>query len=193
MGCFVYIVFGSSKDITIGPTAIMALMTGQHAQLGADYAVLLAFISGLLILLCGLLRLGFLIDFISVAVIAGFTSAAALTIASSQMKSLLGLSIVEESHLHHLGIIPKWIDVFTNIKTCRWQDATLGLLTCAVLLGLRSLNRTDWLKEAEDGEEVRGCRAVCNKLPRPALKFLAKFVWFICTARSLLSLTWLHY
>ena len=107
MGCFVYIVFGSSKDITIGPTAIMALMTGQHAQLGADYAVLLAFISGLLILLCGLLRLGFLIDFISVPVIAGFTSAAAITIASSQVKSLLGLKILVESHLHHLGIIPK--------------------------------------------------------------------------------------
>ena len=136
MGCFVYIVFGSSKDITIGPTAIMALMTGQHAQLGADYAVLLAFISGLLILLCGLLRLGFLIDFISVPVIAGFTSAAAITIASSQIKSLLGLTIVDKSHLH-AGIIPSWVDVFTNIKTCRWQDATLGLLSCIVLLSLR--------------------------------------------------------
>ena len=184
MGCFVYIFFGSSKDITIGPTAIMALMTGQHAQLGADYAVLLAFISGLIILLCGLLRLGFLIDFISVPVIAGFTSAAAITIASSQVKSLLGLTILEHSHLHHLGIIPKWIDVFTNIQTCRWQDASLGLITCVVLLTLRSLNRTDWLKEAEEGEEVRGCRALCNKLPRPALRFLAKFVWFVCTARN---------
>ena len=184
MGCFVYIFFGSSKDITIGPTAIMALMTGQHAQLGADYAVLLAFISGLIILLCGLLRLGFLIDFISVPVIAGFTSAAAITIASSQVKSLLGLTILEHSHLHHLGIIPKWIDVFTNIQTCRWQDASLGLITCVVLLALRSLNRTDWLKEAEEGEEVRGCRALCNKLPRPALRFLAKFVWFVCTARN---------
>ena len=186
MGCFVYIVFGSSKDITIGPTAIMALMTGQHAQLGADYAVLLAFISGLIILLCGLLRLGFLIDFISVPVIAGFTSAAAITIASSQVKSLLGLTILEHSHLHHLGIVPKWIDVFTNIQTCRWQDATLGLFTCVVLLALRALNRTDWLKEAaeEEEEQLRGCRALCHKLPRPAFKFLAKFVWFVCTARN---------
>ena len=137
MGCFVYIIFGSSKDITIGPTAIMALMTGLHAQHGPEYAVLLTFLSGCIILLCGLLRLGFLIDFISVPVIAGFTSAAAITIASSQVKSLLGLTILEKSHLHHLGIIPSWVDVFTNIKTCRWQDATLGLVSCAVLLSLR--------------------------------------------------------
>ena len=120
MGCFVYIVFGSSKDITIGPTAIMALMTGQHAQLGADYAVLLAFISGLIILLCGLLRLGFLIDFISVPVIAGFTSAAALTIASGQWKSLLGLEIEERSH-SHAGVVDYYIDIFNYINTIRWQ------------------------------------------------------------------------
>ena len=71
MGCFVYCIFGSCKDITIGPTAIMALMTSVHAQYGPEYAVLLSFLSGLIILLCGLLQLGFLIDFISVPVIAG--------------------------------------------------------------------------------------------------------------------------
>ena len=70
MGCFVYCVFGSCKDITIGPTAIMALMTSVHAQYGPEYAVLLTLLSGIIILFCGLLQLGFLIDFISVPVIA---------------------------------------------------------------------------------------------------------------------------
>ena len=46
MGCFTYCVFGSCKDITIGPTAIMALMTSVHAQYGPQYAVLLSFLSG---------------------------------------------------------------------------------------------------------------------------------------------------
>ena len=88
--------------------------------------------------MCGLLRLGFLIDFISIPVIAGFTSAAAITIATSQVKSLLGLTIPshEKSHLH-LGIIDPWIDVFTHIRTCRWQDALLGFICCAILLSLR--------------------------------------------------------
>ena len=58
MGCFVYCIFGSSKDITVGPTAIMSLMTAEKAQLNADFAVLLAFISGILIFLFGALRLG---------------------------------------------------------------------------------------------------------------------------------------
>ena len=66
MGCFVYCIFGSCKDITIGPTAIMALMTSVHAQYGPEYAVLLTLLSGIIILFCGLLQLGFLIDFISV-------------------------------------------------------------------------------------------------------------------------------
>ena len=106
MGCFTYCFFGSAKDITIGPTAIMALMTNTYAQYGPQYAVLLSFLSGLIILLCGLLRLGFLIDFISVPVIAGFTSAAALTIASGQWKSLLGLSIDSAHKSHtHAGVV----------------------------------------------------------------------------------------
>jgi len=184
MGCFVYCIFGSSKDITIGPTAIMALMTGVHAQYGPDYAVLLAFLSGLIILACGLLRLGFLIDFISVPVIAGFTSAAALTIASGQVKSLLGLTIPsdEKSHLH-LGVVDGWIDVFTHIKTCRWQDATLGILCCILLLSLRALNRTNWFKPDTSGS-AQGCQAFWNKLPPTGLKILSKTVWFICTGRN---------
>ena len=88
--------------------------------------------------MAALLRLGFLIDFISVPVIAGFTSAAALTIATSQVsvrspseeissssspaqvKSLLGLTIPPDHKSHlHLGVIDSWVDVFTHITTCR--------------------------------------------------------------------------
>ena len=62
MGCFVYTFFGSSKDITVGPTAIMSLMTAEHAAKGAEagpiFAVLLTFISGIIIFIMGLLRLG---------------------------------------------------------------------------------------------------------------------------------------
>jgi len=181
MGCFVYCIFGSSKDITIGPTAIMALMTKEHANLGADYAVLLAFLSGLIILSFGILQLGFLIDFISVPVIAGFTSAAAVTIASGQIKSLLSLTIDEESHLH-LGVVDGWIDVFTNIKTARWQDALLGFICATILLSLRALNRTNWFKASDSPSP--GPQTLFNKLSPTAQKVLAKTVWFICTARN---------
>ena len=86
MGCFMYCIFGTSKDIAMGPTAILAVMTGElykdpdKIQYGAYYAVLLAFASGVIMFLFGILELGFLIDFISAPVIAGFTSAAAINI-----------------------------------------------------------------------------------------------------------------
>lgn len=59
MGCFVYFIFGSCKDVTIGPTAIMGLMVQSHVNdLGVDFAILATFVSGFVILLCGLLNLG---------------------------------------------------------------------------------------------------------------------------------------
>ena len=138
MGCFVYCVLGTAKDVTIGPTAIMALMTNTYAQYGPQYAVLLSFLSGLIILICGLLQLGFLIDFISVPVIAGFTSAAALTIASGQWSSMLGLTIDNDNKSHtHAGVTDYYIDIVNNIGTIRWQDAVLGLVCSLVLLSLR--------------------------------------------------------
>jgi sodium-independent sulfate anion transporter 11 len=59
MGAIVYVIFGSCKDITIGPTALMALMTHDYVQgRSADFAILLAFLSGCLQLLMACLRLG---------------------------------------------------------------------------------------------------------------------------------------
>lgn len=58
MGSFLYVIFGSSKDITIGPTAISSLLTAEYGKFGTDYAVLLTFLTGCIILGMGLLRLG---------------------------------------------------------------------------------------------------------------------------------------
>ena len=141
-----YCIFGSVKDITIGPTAIMAIMTGDvfkegEANIyGSYYAVLLAFTSGIIILIFGMLQLGFLIDFISMPVIAGFTSAAALTIASGQIKGLLGIYTLPENKNMtetHAGVVDDYIHIFANISTVRWQDAVLGLTCAVVLLAMR--------------------------------------------------------
>ncbi|KAK8753435.1 hypothetical protein OTU49_004486, partial [Cherax quadricarinatus] len=132
MGCFMYVIFGSCKDITIGPTAIMALMTLEYSGSGGPvYAVLLCFTSGIIIITAGLCNLGFLINFISKPVISGFTSAAAITIASSQLKGLFGLSYSSD------GIIETYDKFFHNIGKTRWQDLTLGLSSSVVLLIMR--------------------------------------------------------
>ncbi|GBP83829.1 Sodium-independent sulfate anion transporter [Eumeta japonica] len=84
----VYMVLGSCKDVIIGPTAILALLVSKYVTYSADFAILVSFLSGSIILLLGLLNLGFLLDFISKPVICGFTAAAALQIAASQLKAL---------------------------------------------------------------------------------------------------------
>ncbi len=186
MGCFAYCIFGSTKDITVGPTAIMAIMTAEHASnAGPTMAVLLTFLSGLIILLLGLLQLGFVIDFISVPVTAGFTSAAAITIASTQLKSLFGLDIPQEEKSHIHGIVGPYIDFFTHIDSIRWTDSVLGITCLIVLLLMRSLKNVTWLKPIEevDGEPTK-CQNCCSGLNPTMRKILAKVIWVVSTARN---------
>ncbi len=99
-----YALFGSSRTLAVGPVAMVSLMTasalselsGTNAQLAG--ALILALASGLMLLVMGVARLGFLANFLSHPVISGFTSAAALVIGFSQLKHLLGMEI-PRSHL----------------------------------------------------------------------------------------------
>jgi sulfate permease, SulP family len=94
-----YAVFGTSRSLAVGPAAVTSLMTaaaiGQLAAAGTPAywaAVLtLAFLSGAMLLAMGLLRLGFLANFLSHPVISGFITASALLITASQLKTLLGV------------------------------------------------------------------------------------------------------
>jgi SulP family sulfate permease len=94
-----YAVFGSSRVLAVGPVAVASLMTaaaiGQFAAVGAPAywpaAITLAFMSGAMLLVMGVLRLGFLASFLGHPVISGFISASGLIIAASQMKTLMGV------------------------------------------------------------------------------------------------------
>ncbi|MES2317460.1 MAG: sulfate permease [Pseudomonadota bacterium] len=120
-----YALFGSSMTQSVGPMAITSLMTGAAlASLGATpgtglYLVLaaqMALISGAVLLLCGLLRIGFIANFFSRPVMSGFTIGAALVIAWGQVGTLLGGG-VRQPHL---------------------ASAALGLGSLAVLMLARS-------------------------------------------------------
>ncbi|MFA9218759.1 MAG: SulP family inorganic anion transporter, partial [Sphingomonadaceae bacterium] len=100
-----YALFGSSMTQSVGPMAIVSLMTaaviGPLAPAGSGlYAVLaaqLALVSGLVLLLCGALRMGFLANFFSRPVMSGFTVGSALVIAVDQLHTLLGADL---PHVH---------------------------------------------------------------------------------------------
>lgn len=119
------------SNIYKGPTAIMALMIQKYVADNSDYAILAAFLSGLVILALGLLNLGFLVQFISQPVTIGFTSAAAITIASSQIKALLGLPGTSNDFLD------AWENVFYYIGETKLWDTLLGFATIIFLLILQ--------------------------------------------------------
>lgn len=93
-----YAVFGTSRTLAVGPVAVVSLMTataiGQAADLGVGYAaaaLTLALLSGGMLLLLGVFRLGFVANFLSHPVIAGFITASGILIATSQLKHILGV------------------------------------------------------------------------------------------------------
>lgn len=110
----------------------MAIMVQKYVTSSPDFAILASFLSGVIILLLSLLNLGFLIQFISYPVTIGFTSAAAITIASGQIKSFFGLTVKSSN-----DFIDSWRVLFTNIGDMRLWDTLLGAATLAFLLILR--------------------------------------------------------
>lgn len=118
-----YALLGSSRVLAVGPVAVVSLMTasaiGQFAEAGSaaywQAAMILAFMSGAMLLVMGLLRLGFLANFLSHPVISGFISASGLIIAASQVKHLLGVQAaggslfeIVGSLVQHLGQVHVW-------------------------------------------------------------------------------------
>lgn len=133
-GAFVYILFGTCKDITIGPTAILSLLTYKYGHTFDDeYIVLLCFLTGCIILTFGILRLGFVVEFISMPVTDGFTSAAAVMIASSQIKNVLGIKITADS------FVENWTGLYEHWQQFKLADTLMGVSTIAILLIAKKL------------------------------------------------------
>lgn len=165
MGCFVYILLGSCKDVPMGPTAISALLTFQTAQGSVEKAVLLTLLTGIIELLMGFCGLGFLIDFVSGPVSSGFTSAVALIICTSQVKDVLAIQAKGAT------FVQVWIKIFENITETRPWDTALGVTCIAVLLIQKTLG-TIRIGPADDQLRTRGQRA------------FNKTLWFVSTARN---------
>jgi len=108
-----YTLFGTSRTLAVGPVAVVSLMTAAalgplFAPGSAEYAaaaMLLALLSGAVLLLMAALRLGFLANFLSHPVISGFISASGILIALGQLKHILGISIDGENAVQLLAAL----------------------------------------------------------------------------------------
>ncbi|OXA50007.1 Sodium-independent sulfate anion transporter [Folsomia candida] len=135
IGVLIYAVLGSCAQATIGPTAVMGLLTFQTC--GQDYpscAILTGFYSGVFELLLAVLRLGWVVSFISEPVTVGFTAGAAMTIISSQIKSFLGIYGYKGS-----GFVGYWQKVIEDFPTIHAGDAVMGISAFISLMLLRKL------------------------------------------------------
>ncbi len=139
-----YAVLGTSRQMSIGPVAVSALLVlagvSQIAEPLSEEYITLVILTGLLIGLAqtilGLFRLGFLVNFISHPVIIGFTSAAAIIIAISQLKDLLGFSIPRFSHSYETASY-----AFQHMAETNWISVALCLSSIFVMVVLRKISR----------------------------------------------------
>lgn len=130
-----YAIFGTSRTLAVGPVAVVSLMTAAAiGKLGpmdpatyAAAAVALAFLSGLVLVLMGLLRLGFIANFLSHPVVSGFITASGILIAASQLKFILGVSAEGETLPRLLASLAAHAGG-TNLPTLTIGVTALGFL-----------------------------------------------------------------
>lgn len=140
----IYAILGTSRQLAVGPVAMVSLLTasgvGVMAEGGTDLyislTITLALLVGAIQFLLGFFRLGFLVNFLSHPVISGFTSAAALIIGFSQLKHLLGISIPRSHHIHE--IILNAIQGFADYN---WVTIGIGLAAIALIIAIKKINR----------------------------------------------------
>jgi len=140
----VYAIFGSSRQVAIGPVAMDSLIvaTGVStlALAGSDsyiaIAILLAFMVGSIQFLLGVFRLGFIVNFLSKPVISGFTSAVALTIGINQFRNLFGVDFVQSDQIQYV-----LEDIWFNIIDFNSHTTVIGLTSVGVIILLRRINK----------------------------------------------------
>ncbi|KHA50553.1 SulP family inorganic anion transporter [Sulfitobacter geojensis] len=134
-----YTVFGTSRALAVGPVAVVSLMTAaalsnivEQGTMGYGVAALsLAGLSGIILLSMGLFRLGFVANFLSHPVIAGFITASGIIIATSQLRHIFGI----DAHGHNLLDLVG--SLFTHLSQIDWITALIGVLATGFLFWVR--------------------------------------------------------
>lgn len=135
-----YAIFGTSRQLAVGPVAIVSLLSatalaGVADEGSAGYiaaAGVLALLVGAIHIVLGVARLGFLTRLLSHPVLVGFTSAAALIIGASQVKHLLGVSLDNDEHFHETV----W-ELVQKVGDAHGLTLVVGLGAMLVMVGLR--------------------------------------------------------
>lgn len=142
----VYAVLGSSRDLAVGPVSIASLILGSMLRqqvspvddpvLFLQLAFSSTFFAGLFQASLGILRLGFIIDFLSKATLIGFMGGAAIIVSLQQLKGLLGITHFTK----HMSVVPVLSSVFQHTNEWSWQTIVMGVCFLLFLLSTRHLS-----------------------------------------------------
>jgi SulP family sulfate permease len=144
MPVLVYVFFGTSRSLAIGPVAMDSLLVaaglGTLAIVGLEnyiaLAILLAFMVGAIQFALGIFKMGYLVTFLAKPVISGFTSAAAVIIIFSQLKHLLGVDIEGSNKFHRI-----FLNALQKIPETNFYDLAIGLAGILLLIGFKKWSR----------------------------------------------------
>ncbi|MGV2497611.1 SulP family inorganic anion transporter [Pelagerythrobacter aerophilus] len=134
-----YALFGTSRSLAVGPVAVISLMTLTAASSvappgSAEFiaaALVLALLSGLFLLLMGVLKLGFLANLLSHPVVSGFITASGIIIATSQLKAIFGISASGEAMPELVGTL------LANLAETNLPTLVIGVVSTAFLFWVR--------------------------------------------------------
>ncbi len=141
----IYAIFGTSRQLAVGPVAMVSLLTATAiADIGdvsvsvyINYALTLALMVGVIQFLLGIFRLGFLVNFLSHPVISGFTSAAALIIGLSQLKHLLGINIPSSHHINEIIV-----NAISKFESINWITFLIGMIGIVIIVLVKRFSRS---------------------------------------------------
>lgn len=138
MGSLIYVIFGTVKEVSIGPTSLMSILTVSYTfEKPIEYVLILTFVCGIVEFLMGVFKLGFIVDFISAPVVSSFSTATSLIVMGAQLKNLLGIKFAAKSFPITL------MKLVENVKHVKAGDATVGVISIIFLIFLKRLREIE--------------------------------------------------
>lgn len=139
----IYAVFGTSRQLGVGPVAMDSLLVAAAVSVIAEVgsheyivlAILLAFMMGVVQVVLGLFRMGFLVNFLSKPVISGFTSAAALIIGLNQLKHLIGVDLERNNNIFKI-----MYEAAVQVGEVNWIAFAIGITGILILKNVKKIH-----------------------------------------------------
>ena len=135
---FIISVFGGSKVQIGGPTgAFIVIVYGIIQDYGFDGLMVATIMAGLFLILLGLLKLGTIIKYIPYPIVVGFTAGIALTIFTTQVKDLFGLTVIDMPS----DFLGKWVTYGHSLSTINWWSTAVGFLSIVIITNTKRFSK----------------------------------------------------